>query len=226
MFLPSAAFQLGRYDMFVRYRTAQPRDRAGGDWYDARLAADGSTVVVIGDVAGHGIQAAASMMRIGGALRGLAATGLSANCQIGCLNKLVYSDECQERVASVIVGVLDQGRPALHWAQAGHPPPVLVSGGTARFLDRPPGLLLGAAPDAEYGLGHEELAPGDILFFYTDGLIERRGLSLQEGFAALRAAAQGITDETARTATAALCGRLNLPPTDDDTCLVTVRVSG
>jgi serine phosphatase RsbU (regulator of sigma subunit) len=212
--------------MFVKYRTAQPTDQVGGDWYDARLGADGNAVIAIGDVAGHGLRAAAGMIRIGGTLRGLAVAGLPADSQLCRLNRLVCLDECPERVASVIVGVLDQERPVLRWAQAGHPPPVLVSGGTARFIDRPPGLLLGAAPNAEYGLGQEELAPGDILFLYTDGLIERRGQSLQDGFSALQAAAQGIAGETAMAAAAALCGRLDLPPTDDDTCLIAIRVSG
>ena len=87
--------------------------------------------------------------------------------------------------------------------------------------------MLGVIPDAYYGLSREELAPGDILFLYTDGLIERRGLSLQEGFRVLRTAAQDAGREsTAMAAATALYGGLGLPPTDDDTCLVAVRVSG
>src|SRR5690348_12267811 len=75
MFPRKAVLRLGRYDVAIRYR---PAARLGGDWYDARLGADGSAVVVVGDVAGHGLRAAAAMVRIGSALRGLCVTGLPA----------------------------------------------------------------------------------------------------------------------------------------------------
>jgi hypothetical protein len=96
------------------------------------------------------------------------------------LNRLVCLDENPEQVASAAVFVLEQDRPVLHWAQAGHPPPVLVSGGAARLLVRPSGLLLGAAPTAQYDLGREALAVGDVLFLYTDGLSRgETGISTQ-----------------------------------------------
>ena len=77
MFPRKAVLRLGRYDVAVRYRPADEL-RLGGDWYDARLGADGSAVVVVGDVAGHGPRAAAAMVRICSALRGLSVTGLPA----------------------------------------------------------------------------------------------------------------------------------------------------
>jgi serine phosphatase RsbU (regulator of sigma subunit) len=198
--------------------------RLGGDWYDARLRADGSAVVVIGDVAGHGAGAAAGMMRIGNALRGLAVTELPANSLLHYVNRLICSDECPERVASAIVCILVQDQPALRWAHAGHPPPMLVAGGTARLLDPPPGLLLGATQTAGYGLGHQDLATGDVLFLYTDGLVERRGQDIRTGFSALLTAAGGGLGVTAADAVQAVLGRLGLPPTDDDLCLIAIRV--
>jgi serine phosphatase RsbU (regulator of sigma subunit) len=224
MFPPSAVFRLGRYDVAVRYQPAQPGERVGGDWYDARLGPDGCAVVVVGDVAGHGRRAAAGMTRIGNALRGLSVTGLSANMLLGYLNKLICSDECPEQVASAIVCRLDQDRPTLHWAQAGHPPPVLVSRGTARLLDRPAGVLLGTMPSAGYALGHQDLAARDVLFLYTDGLVERRRQDIQAGFGALLTAAEGGLGQTATEAIEAVLGRLVLPPTDDDLCLIAIRV--
>lgn len=181
---------LGRYDVSVRYWPARSGNGVGGDWYDARLGPDGSAVVAIGDVAGHGLCAAAGMTRIGNALCGLSVTGQPASTLLDWLNRLVCSDDSPERVASAAVCMLDQGRPALRWAQAGHPPPVLVSCGTARLLARPSGLLLGTAPTAKYHLGYEELAAGDILFFYTDGLVERRDRDIDEGIIALLTAAR------------------------------------
>ena len=215
---------LGRYDVSVRYWPAQSGNGVGGDWYDARLGPDGSAVVAIGDVAGHGLCAAAGMARIGNALRGLSVTGQPASTLLDWLNRLVCSDESPERVASAAVCVLDQGRPALRWAQAGHPPPVLVSCGIARLLARPSGLLLGSVPTAEYHLGYEELAAGDILFFYTDGLIERRDRDIDEGIAALLTAAQGRWGETADEAVEALLDHLGPLAAEDDICLLAVRV--
>jgi serine phosphatase RsbU (regulator of sigma subunit) len=226
MFPPNAAFRLGRYDVAVRYRPAQPGGRIGGDWYDARLGSDGGAVVVVGDVAGHGLGAAAGMMRIGNALRGLAVTGLPANELLGYLNQLICSDECPERVASAIVCMLVQDPPALRWAQAGHPPPLLVCRGTPRLLKRPPGLLLGTTPTAGYGLGRQPLTAGDLLFLYTDGLVERRGHDIRTGFSALLTATEGGLGETASDAIEAVLSRLALPPTDDDLCLIAVKVGG
>jgi serine phosphatase RsbU (regulator of sigma subunit) len=215
---------LGRYDVSVRYWSAHSDSGVGGDWYDARLGPDGSAVVAIGDVAGHGLCAAAGMARIGNALRGLSVTGQPASTLLDWLNRLVCSDESPERVASVAVCMLDQGRPALRGAQAGHPPPVLVSCGTTRLLARPSGLLLGAVPNAEYHLAYEELAAGDILFFYTDGLIERRDRDIDEGIIALLTAAEGRWGETADEAVEALLDRLDPPTTEDDVCVLAVRV--
>jgi serine phosphatase RsbU (regulator of sigma subunit) len=221
---PLQRFSLGRYDLSVRYRPAESGNRVCGDWYDARLGPDGRAVVAIGDVAGHDLFAAARMARIGNALRGLSVTGQPASTLLYWLNRLVCSDESPEQVASAAVLVLDQDRPSLRWAQAGHPPPVLVSGGVARLLARPFGLLLGAVPTARYDLGEEELATGDVLFLYTDGLIERRDRDIDAGLTALLAAAGGDQGQTADEAIAALLGRLDPPAAEDDVCLLAVRV--
>jgi len=222
---PLRQFSLGRYDVSVRYFPAQAESHVGGDWYDARLGTDGSAVVAVGDVAGHGAAAAAGMARIGNALSGLSVTGQPGSTLLGWLNRLVCADEVPERVASAVVCVLDQARPALRWAQAGHLPPVLVSGGEARPLPRPFGVLLGSAPNAEYGLAYEQLTAGDVLFCYTDGLIERRGRDIDEGLAGLLAAAARCQRETADDAVTALFDRLEPPATDDDVCVLAVRVN-
>ena len=123
------------------------------------------------------------MARIGNALRGLSVTGQSASTLLYWLNRLVCSDESPEQVASAAVLVFDQDRPMLHWAQAGHPPPVLVSGGVARLLAQPSGLLLGTVPTAQYDFGGGKIC-GDVLFLYTDGLIERRDRDIDAGLTA------------------------------------------
>jgi serine phosphatase RsbU (regulator of sigma subunit) len=220
---PELRVQLGRYDIAVRYQPAQSGNRVGGDWYDARFGRDGEAIVAIGDVAGHGLTAAAGMARIGNALRGLTTTGQPASTLLGWLNELVCGDELPERVASVAIGSLDVNYPRLSWAQAGHPPPVLVRDGESRLLARPAGMLLGTMPAADYELATEDLAVGDMLFFYTDGLIERRDRDIDEGLLALLDAAKNCERETATGAVADLAGRLE-PGADDDVCLLAVHV--
>jgi hypothetical protein len=223
---PLQRFRLGRYEVSARYRPAEPGTRAGGDWYDARLGPDGSAVVAIGDVAGHGLAAAAGMTRIGNALRGLSATGYPANTLLSWLNQLICSDESPERVASAALLILAQDRPALHWAQAGHPPPVLVTSDTARLLARPAGLLLGTVPTAQYDLASEELTAGDILFLYTDGLIERRDRDIDDGLTALLTAAGHCAGQTADQAITTLLHHLDPPATEDDISLLAIHVRG
>lgn len=221
-------FRLGRYDIAVRYEPAQSGNEVGGDWYEARLDAGGDVIVAIGDVAGHQLGAAAGMARIGNALRGLTVTGEPANRILGWLNDLVCADdEAPEQVASVTLGslggCLSGERPSLRWAQAGHPPPVLVRDGEACLLGRPSGLLLGTMTSAEYELATEELIPGDVLIFYTDGLIERRDRDIDEGLIALTDAAAGCLEETAAEIVAHLAAKLDADG-EDDVCILAVRV--
>ena len=218
-------FSLGRYEVSARYRPAQSGNQVGGDWYDARVGPDGGAIVAIGDVAGHSLAAAAGMARIGNALRGLSVTGAPPNSLLGWLNQLICADESPERVASAAVCVFDQDRPAVRWAQAGHPPPLVVSRGQARLLARPSGLLLGTVPTAEYHLADEELAAGDVVFLYTDGLIERRDRDIDEGLIALLTAADGWHGDTAEEAIGTLLDRLDPPVAADDVCLLAIRVT-
>jgi serine phosphatase RsbU (regulator of sigma subunit) len=216
-------FRIGRYEIGVRYTPAQSGNRVGGDWYEARPGPGGAAIVAIGDVAGHGLTAAAGMARIGNALRGLAITREPADKLLSWLNDLVCVDEIPERIASVAIGSLAQDVPRLRWAQAGHPPPVLVRHSDARLIPRPAGLLIGTIPDTDYELATEELAPGDCLVFYTDGLIERRGRDIDVGLVELLDAAGRCRDETPAGFAAELAGRLSPGPEDDVSVLV-VRV--
>ena len=102
---------------------------------------------------------------------------------------------------------------------------MLVSGGAARLLARPSGLLLGTVPTAQYDLGEEELAAGDVLLFlYTDGLIERRDRDIDAGLKVLAPRADGEQGQTADEAIAGLLARLDPPVAEDDVCLLAVRV--
>jgi serine phosphatase RsbU (regulator of sigma subunit) len=180
----------------------------------------GHVLIAIGDVAGHGLAAAAGMARLRGALAGLAITGSPPERLVGWLNDLVHH-VAPEHTASVIAGYFDPASRTLAWAQAGHPPPILVRGSWARPLDPPCGILLGAAND-EYAAAVLALAPDDLLLLYSDGLIERRDRSLEEGLAALSCAVRGITDP--ELAIDAALQALGSADAEDDTCLVALRV--
>jgi serine phosphatase RsbU (regulator of sigma subunit) len=188
----------------------------GGDWYITAEMPGGHVLVAIGDVGGHGLAAAAGMARLRGALAGLAITGSPPERLVGWLNDLVHHVG-PEHTASVIAGYFDPPTRVLTWAQAGHPPPVLVRGQRASVLRQPAGILLGAARSG-YEAASLELFPGDLILLYSDGLIERRHRSLDEGLAALTTAAAGMTDP--ENMISAVLDALGSTDTEDDTCLV------
>src|SRR5260370_657728 len=126
-----------------------------------------------------------------------------------------------EQTAWVIGGYFDPGSRTLTWARAGHPPPILVGGSWARPLDPPGGILLGAGHE-EYTAAVLDLAPDDLLLLYSDGLIERRDRSLEEGLARLSRAVRGIADP--ELAIDAALRALGSTEAEDDTCLVALRV--
>jgi serine phosphatase RsbU (regulator of sigma subunit) len=213
----------------VRYLPAAHGSRVGGDWYITAEMPDGSVLIAIGDVAGHGLEAAAGMARLRGALAGLAITGAAPDRLVGWLNDLVRH-VAPEHTASVIAASFDPGSRTLTWSQAGHPPPVLVragSGGssprvsTATPVPRPRGVLLGAGRGG-YEAATLRLRRDDLLLLYTDGLIERRDRPIDEGVTLLANAVRGATDPE-RMISAALRA-LGSADAEDDTCLVALAV--
>ena len=213
-------FELPGLRAAVRYLPASASSRVGGDWYITAEMPDGQVLVAIGDVAGHGLAAAAGMARLRGALAGLAITGAPPARLVGWLNDLVRHVG-PEHSASVIAGYFDPASRVLTWAQAGHPPPILIRGAWARPLERPDGILLGAGT-AGYGTATLALARGDVLLLYSDGLIERRYWSLDDGLAALTAAARSSTGPEGSIAAAVRA--LGSTDAEDDTCLVALQV--
>jgi serine phosphatase RsbU (regulator of sigma subunit) len=204
----------------MRYLPASRDSRVGGDWYITASMPSGQVLIAIGDVGGHGLPAAAGMARLRGALAGLAITGSPPERLLGWLNDLVHH-VAPEHTASVVAGYFDPGRRVLTWAQAGHPPPVLVRGPDATPLDPPNGVLLGAARE-RYRTAKIPLVPGDLLLLYSDGLIERRDRTLDEGLDTLCAAVRGIHDP--EQAIESALHALETTDPEDDTCLVALRV--
>src|SRR6266571_4303995 len=217
--LHDAPFELPGLRAVVRYLPAT-RGRVGGDWYITAEMPTGQVLIALGDVAGHGLAAAAGMARLRGALAGLAITGAPPDRLVGWLNDLVRH-VAPEHTASVVAGYFDPVSRVMTWAQAGHPPPVLVRGAWAAPIDQPDGILLGAGTNG-YAVTSVRLWAGDLVLLYSDGLVERRGRSLDEGLATLVGAARGIGDP--EQVIAAVLGALACTDPDDDTCLLALQV--
>ena len=136
--LPERLPEPAALDLAARYLPAGPGVEVGGDWYDAFVLDDGGVGLVIGDVAGHDIAAASSMAQLRNALRAYALEGASPAVVLTRLNHLLCRSD-DPLFATVIFGVLSPDRTRFRWANAGHPPAVLVHADGTTVLSRPRG---------------------------------------------------------------------------------------
>ncbi|MGQ0744158.1 MAG: SpoIIE family protein phosphatase [Acidimicrobiales bacterium] len=172
----------------ARYLAGAEGMEVGGDWYDVFPLGDGTVGFAVGDIVGRGLSAAATMGQLRTALRSYALVEKSPAAVLARLNQLVESLGRGE-LATVVYGVYDPASRLARLACAGHPPPLVIEPEQApRFVwdGRGPPLGVGNGPAADAVLA---LATDATLLLYTDGLIERRGRNLDEGLAALIAAA-------------------------------------
>ncbi len=215
-------------EIAVRYLPAVRDAQVGGDWYDAFSVPDGTTMLVIGDVAGHDVAAAATMAQARGVLRGIAQTVAGSPAAVlGSLDRALHRLEVSTVLTATVATVRpDPAGPArLRWSNAGHPPPVLLcADGRVRVLDRRPELLLGTGCPAPRSDHEVDLCRGDTLLLYTDGLVERRGASLDEGTAWLVSALAGRAGQpVAQLCDALLAGMAGRVP--DDIAVLAVRIA-
>jgi hypothetical protein len=215
----------------ARYVPATEAARVGGDWYDAFLQRDGAAVVVIGDVVGHDTAAAAAMGQLRGLLRGIAHYSGAGPAEV--LHGLdgAIADMHTDTFATAAVARFERadgdgrwGR--LRWANAGHPPPmVLGPDGEVSVLGGVIGdLMLGVDPAAERAEPVTAVAPGAIVLLYSDGLIERRGSTIDEGVARLTQHLRELAGCPLEELCDALLRRMLLGTPQDDVALVAVRL--
>ena len=180
--LPARLPHVTGLELAARYVPGVDDAHVGGDWYDVLRLPAGRVGVVMGDVVSRGLPAAAAMGQMRTALRACANDGSPPADVLRRLNDLVRSGENPE-MATVAYAVLDPVGGEMVYSLAGHPPPlVLGHDGATRFLDQDRGGPVGVVTGAGFRQAADALRPGDTLLLYTDGLVERRGQSLDEGF--------------------------------------------
>ena len=174
-----------------RYLPAASGDQVGGDWYDALVDADGATTLVIGDVTGHDIRAAAAMGQVRAMLRAYAVEGGQGPARLLDRAETALLRLGLDVLATVVVVRVEPppaggGPRPVRWASAGHPPPVLLEAtGTVRHLPGSDDLMLGVGGGPARSDHEAVLPPGSTLLLFTDGLVERRDEDLDEGLRAL-----------------------------------------
>ncbi len=225
----------GHLEVAVRYEPAAQVAQVGGDWYDSFLQPDGSTVIAIGDVVGHDTAAAAAMGQVRSLLRAIA-----VHTGDGPADVLRGVDRAMDTLgadttATAVVARLEQNASEkareltrLRWSNAGHPPPMVINpdGAVTELSTVESDLLLGLEPQARRVESVVTLDRGTTVLLYTDGLVERRGQSLDEGLRRLRDCLGEVVVEEGTLDR--LCDRIldrMLPDRrDDDVALVAVRL--
>ncbi|MFF2730309.1 PP2C family protein-serine/threonine phosphatase [Streptomyces sp. NPDC058008] len=213
-------------DVAVRYLPAIGSLNVCGDWYDTVDLADGQFTVAVGDVVGHGLEAATVM----GMLRSaLSAASRAVTGPAQALEVLgMYARSVEGALATTAVTVLiDVRSKLLVYSSAGHLPPVLLHGdGTCELLENATDPPLGARPEhVPRPQASAAYRPGDTLILYTDGLIERRDEDIDTGLGLLEEALSGMTDLAPDLLADALLARLGvIGGGHDDIALVVVRL--
>src|SRR4051795_8016350 len=215
----------------VRYRPAAAFQQVGGDWYDAFQQPDGATLLVIGDVVGHNVDAAAAMGQIRSILRGLACDRPESPARVLTRVDRVLTTLGVPTLATALLARIEQqadlaaaGLRGLRGSSAGPLPPLLLRpDGTVLSLGSPPERLLGSGSASTRSDQEVLLSPGDTVVLYTDGIIEYGRTGIDEGIDRLTRQLADLAELPLED----LCDRLldRVPPgrADDDIAILALR---
>jgi anti-sigma regulatory factor (Ser/Thr protein kinase)/putative methionine-R-sulfoxide reductase with GAF domain len=192
--LPEALPQVPGLRFSAKYLPAGSGVKIGGDWYDVFQLPDGRVAFVIGDVVGKGVVAASVMAEVRTALRAYLTEGHDLGAAMSLLNELLLSMS-RNRSATAAIFALDLESEELWAVSAGHLPALLLEpDGETSFVAAAQGPPLGVSPGQIYDVLELRFPTGGVLLLYTDGLIERRGESLDDGFERLSQAVTTAAD--------------------------------
>lgn len=208
----------------ARYLAGGPGVEVGGDWYDLLELPDGSLGLVMGDIVGRGVAAAALMGQIRNGLRALALDGHGPGEVLTRMNRMLHLAGPTNAMATVVFGAFDPETGTLRVANAGHPPPLILGIGTVpEFFETAVGMPLGAWPRAQYAETMTTLTPGATILLYTDGLVEDRRTPLEVGLARLKAAVARTSGEPDDVCDQALGVIADRTDATDDVALIAMR---
>jgi len=211
-------------DVWSYYAPNLDHAQVGGDWYDVMQPDADSVGIVIGDVVGHDIEAAAAMGQLRSVVRAYAFEQEEPGTVLMRVDQLVRGMRIP-RSASLVYARLTQlgdDQWEMAWSRAGHLPPLLVSAGQVHTLSANGGMLVGIG-DRPRATNTTRIGPGDIVVFYTDGLIERRSRPMLDGLRALQQLCASLAPTDAAGVGEQLLAALGDAP-EDDMAIVVVRV--
>lgn len=187
--LPGDVPVLPRLQVAARYLLAEEDSAVGGDWFDALTLPDGRVALIVGDVVGHGVKASTVMGRLRTVLAERLRSGAGLDGSMAALDAFASGTE-GARAATVNVAVLEPATGQMSYVTAGHPPPLVVSAdGSCRRLPTTGGGPLGTG--SAHPARGERLDDGEMIVLYSDGVIERPGVTPAQGAAEL---AETVTD--------------------------------
>lgn len=220
--LPEQA-EVDGLDVWTYYAPNSENAQVGGDWYDVLQVSSDVVGVVIGDVVGHDVEAAAAMGQLRSVVRSYMFDITTPGPVLERVDQLVAGMRVP-RPAGLVLSTLTRTGDLweVQYSRAGHLPALLVRDGVVTALDGSAGSLIGFGGKPRT-TDSAQLRPGDVLLYYTDGLIERRDRGLRDGLAALSSVAAGITALDAAGVGEELLSRLADHP-EDDVAVVVVRV--
>ena len=217
--LPESRYDLEHLHVTGFYQAGVEGTQVGGDWYDVIELGGGRTALVIGDVMGRGVQAAAVMGQLRAAVRAYARLDLPPADLLESLDGIVR-ELGDDQIVTCVYAVFDPADHSLRWANAGHLPPLVIDPVDGA-------MFLSAAEEPPLGVGpytlhpHEVRLPADAaVVLYTDGLVERRGEDLDEGLRVLRDLASDLDVRALDAPQQLVHGRLPEGPDDDVAVLV------
>jgi PAS domain S-box-containing protein len=220
--LPDGLPPVPGLELAVRYVAGSAGVEVGGDWYDVIPGTDGSALLVVGDVMGHDLRAAALMGRLRSAVRAYAIEDDRPAVVLHRLDRLAQRLEPGE-LATVVCARVAPGGTAVTYANAGHPPPLLVSSRGTRYLEGGRGVLVGVAQGAEREEVTLPLPDGGTLLLYTDGLVEDRDEQLEGGLELLASEAAARAHAGIEVVCDGLLTALGASARRDDIALLAVR---